>query len=680
MSSDDDARKEIKDLSDLLRQHNYEYHVLNSPAVSDLEYDRLFDRLKELEAKFPNLVEHDSPTMRVGSDLTSDLPDAPHTIPVLSLDKAYTAGEINAWIQKTIKAARKELTFTVEEKIDGVSIVLYYENGLLARAITRGNGFVGNDITANVATIRTVPLRLKSEVTLAARGEIYLPIAQFHELNSKMDTPYANPRNLAAGSLRRIRSSEVAVIPLEIFIYEGFLEGVRDHVEMMGVLNELGFRLNSNVGFFSKDGAPPENPPPWLSVRSFDDIAAYVAEYGERRTALRYEIDGLVLKVNEMNVRNALGYTGHHPRWEIAFKFDAPEGVTKVVSIDVQVGRTGRITPVARVEPVQIGGSTVSNVTLHNQDYIDLLELCVGDTVAVSKRGDVIPAIERVVEKNETGNRTWGMPELCPSCKSSLIKRGAHHFCANGGCPDQIKGRLFFFAGKGEMDIANLGPETLEALISRGWVSRPEDIYSFNCERLVELPGFGEKKAALIRAGIEESRERPFHVVLSSLGLPELGPKVALLLVAAGYGDIDVLFEIADSFDTERLTAIDGIGDKTASSILRSLQDRDVRKTIEALRREGLSFSESASSADSPEKPLSGQVWCVTGSFEHFKPRDLAMDEVRKLGGKVVTAVSGNTTHLLAGPGGGSKLRKAEELGVTIVTEEEFLALTGWKR
>jgi DNA ligase (NAD+) len=674
-----DARREISALSELLRKYNHEYHVLNLPTVSDLEYDKLFDRLKELEASFPALIEPDSPGKRVGSDLTSDLPDAPHTIPVLSLDKAYTSDEIDAWISKTIKAAGRDLTFTIEEKIDGVSIVLYYEDGLLARAITRGNGFVGNDVTANVMTIRSVPLRLRRDVTLAVRGEIYLPVAQFYELNSKMETPYANPRNLAAGSLRRIRSSEVADVPLDIFVYEGFVEGITDHVEMMGYLRELGFRTNPNAGFFSADGTPPGKLAAGMSTWCFDDITAYLTESSDRRAALAYEIDGLVLKVNEIEVREALGYTGHHPRWAIAYKFDAPEGVTTVVSIDVQVGRTGRVTPVARVEPVRIGGSTVSNVTLHNQDYVDLLELCLGDTVAVSKRGDVIPAIERVIEKNEVGNKTWGIPDHCPSCNSVLSKRGAHHFCTNSGCPDQTKGRLFFFAGKGQMNITNLGPETLETLISYGSITRPEDIYTFDFEKLIDLPGFGEKKVALIRAGIEESRGRPFHIVLSSLGLPELGPKAAELLVSAGYGDIDLLFEIADSNDVERLTAIEGFGEKTASYIISSLKDRDVKKMINALRSEGLSFSESAPPGDTADKPMSGQVWCVTGSFENYKPRNLAMDKVRSFGGKVVAAVSGSTTHLLAGTGGGSKLRKAQELGIIVVNEEEFLDLTGKK-
>jgi DNA ligase (NAD+) len=272
------------------------------------------------------------------------------------------------------------------------------------------------------------------------------------------------------------------------------------------------------------------------------------------------------------------------------------------------------------------------------------------------------------------------MPPICPSCGGALVIDGAHHFCENTGCPDQVKGRLFFFAGKGQMDIANLGPETLEVLISEGWVKRPEDIYTFEIDKLVGLPGFGEKKVELIRAGIEESRRRPFHVVLPSLGLPELGPKVTELLIDSGLGDIDLLFDIVDSSDSERLIAIDGIGEKTAVSIISSLTDKDVRETIEALRAQGFSLSEEAAVVDRGRMPMAGQVWCVTGSFENFKPRDKAMDEVKKLGGKAVTSVSGNTTHLLSGAGGGSKLRKAEELGVRIVTEDEFILLIGKKK
>ncbi len=670
-----EARREIAELSKALRKYNHEYFVLAKPSVSDREYDSTFDRLKELEKQFPDLAEPDSPVKRIGSDLTSNLPEASHTIPVLSLDKAYTAGEINAWFSKTARSAGRDLTFTIEEKIDGVSIVLYYESGSLIRAITRGNGYVGNDVTANVMTVRSVPLRLQEEVTLAVRGEIYLEKADFETMNSNMETPYANPRNLAAGTIRRIKSSEVANIPLKIFVYEGFFEGVENYIEMLAYLSKLGFRLSGNIGYFSKQGAEPEESIPGMTAGSFEDIDAYLRRQYERRDSLAYEIDGLVVKVNEMRVREDLGYTGHHPRWAIAFKFDAPEGITTVRAIDVQVGRTGRITPVARVEPVTIGGSRVSNVTLHNQDYIDLLELCVGDTVAVSKRGDVIPAVERVIEKNESNITTWKMPKDCPSCGSSLVTRGAHHFCTNVECPAQIRGRLYFFVGKGQMDIDNLGPETLDTMISRGWIKRPEDIYSFDYGALTELPGFGEKKVSLIKKGVEESRSRPFRTVLASLGLPELGPKVCELLIDAGYRDIDTLFSLSDSDNAEAFTAIDGIGEKTAASIITELKRPDVRQTVEALRAAGLSFSEAPRENEKQNTPFAGQTWCVTGSFESFNPRDRAMEEVKRLGGRTVSAVSGKTTHLLAGENPGSKLEKAKELGAHIVTEEQFLEL-----
>ena len=671
----EEARLEIAGVSDLLRKYNHEYHVLNSPTVPDVEYDRLFDRLRALESRFPELVESDSPSRRVGSDLTSDLPEAEHSIPVLSLDKAYSTDEIRRWIDKTVLAAGGELSFVIEEKIDGVSIVLYYRNGRLDRAITRGNGYVGNDVTDNVKTIRTIPLRLNRDATLAVRGEIFLPVDRFQELNSEMEVPYANPRNLAAGTLRRIRSSEVAEIPLESFVYEGYVEGVVNHLEVLGTLRELGFRLSPRLGFFTANGGEPVEGMAGKTAGSFDDVDAYIAKATRERGELPYEIDGLVLKVNEIAAREELGYTGHHPRWEIAFKFESPEGVSTVSAIDVQVGRTGRITPVARIEPIQIGGSTVSNVTLHNQDYVELLELSVGDTVAVSKRGDVIPAVERVTEKNEDGTGVFRMPERCPSCAGPLEERGAHLFCVNHDCPDQIRGRLRFFVGKGQMDIDNMGPETIEVLIGTGTVKNPEDIYSFDYDTLVDLPGFGEKKVDLIKKGVEASKERPFRTVLPALGVPELGPKVTELLIGAGYTSIDDMYRLADIDGTDALVEIEGIGEKTAFAVVSELKDATLRKTVSALSNLGLSFCETAGEDDRLDGSLDGQIWCVTGSFERFKPRDLAMEEVKRRGGKAVSQVSGKTTHLLAGAGAGSKLTKARQMGIPVLTEEEFIDL-----
>lgn len=678
-------QEEIRELSALLRRWQYEYYVLGRPSVSDLEYDRNFDRLLALEAAHPELVEPDSPTKRVGSDLTNELPEVRHTIPVLSLDKAYSAAEVSSWTRRTSSAVGSQLSFVVEEKIDGISIVLYYRDGALERAVTRGNGFVGNDVTANAMTIRAVPLRLTRPVSIAVRGEVFITKRDFETMNAKLELPYANPRNLAAGTIRRIKSSEVASIPLSIFVYEGFHTEQGNgtpgtHVGMLEELDELGFRVNRRIGFFSPLGieeAVKARHPEW-QTGELDALEAFLARETAERAELPYEIDGLVVKVNELPVRERLGYTGHHPRWALAFKFEAPEGTSRVKAIEIQIGRTGRVTPVARIEPVQVGGATISNITLHNQTYIDSLELSVGDTVAVSRRGDVIPAIERVIEKTgEPG--VYRIPGICPVCSSALIESGAHHFCPNPSCPAQVRGRILFFCDRGQMDIRSLGPETIETLISAGLVSSILDLYRAEYEKLLELPGFGEKKVKLIREGVETSKERPFRTVLASLGIPELGPKAAELLIdEGGFRDIESLFGAADRMDIERLTGIPGIGEKTARTILEELSSPALRELIEGLKAAGLKFAEEAepeAGAGAYEAVFSGQTWCVTGSFERFKPRDLAMEEVKKRGGRVVSQITGAVTHLLAGEGAGSKLEKARALGVTIVSEQEFLKL-----
>jgi len=681
-----EAKREVRRIRDLLRRYEYEYHVLNAPTVSDVEYDRLFDALRRLEVEFPDLSAPDSPSHRVGSDLSNNLPEVDHTIPVLSLDKAYSFDDLMSWTRKTGKNLDATLSFIVEEKIDGVSIVLYYEKGVLARAVTRGNGVRGNDVTENVRTIRSVPLRLPEPETVAVRGEIYLPLERFQEINTALETPYANPRNLAAGTLRRIKSSAVSGIPLTIFVYEGFFRSLqRTHVEILDRLARLGFRLNPRVGLFSEEGIDAASLPPspvergWV-VGDFRTMEGFVQERTKRRRELGYEIDGLVVKVNEIAMREELGYTEHHPRWAIAYKFEAPEGITEVRGIDVQVGRTGRITPVARVNPVAVGGTTISNVTLHNQDYIDMLELAVGDTVAISRRGDVIPAVERVIEKNEQSS-TWRMPAGCPECGTELVVVGAHHFCPNRRCPAQVKGRLLFFSARGQMDIDNFGPETLEVLIARGMVADAADIYTCSYDDLMGVPGFGEKKIALIKAGVEKSKEQPYRVVLQSLGIPELGQKVSELLVEGGFRTIDELYGCVDSSGLERLTAIDGIGEKTAQTIISELSRPEVRGLISRLRKAGLRFEAEAVAPLPPvEQLFAGQTWCVTGTFERFKPRETAMDEVKRRGGKVVTSVTGKTTHLLAGAGAGSKLEKAQAVGARIVSEEEFMHMLEGKQ
>jgi DNA ligase (NAD+) len=676
-STSNNPRREAERLRELLRRYQHEYYVLARPSVSDQEYDRLFDRLLELERLHPELSAEDSPTRRVGSDLTQELPEVPHSVAVLSLDKAYAASELSTWMGKCRKSSGRRLSFVAEEKIDGSSIVLYYEMGLLARAVTRGNGLVGNDVTGNVRTIGAVPLRLARPVTVAVRGEIFLPRPLFDSINARMETPYANPRNLAAGTLRRVKSSEVAAVPLDIFVYEGhFAQAPETHVAILEQLEELGFKCNPRTGIFAEaeDQAGLRERHPRWRVGSFEELEGYLEQSRRERAGLPYDIDGLVVKVNELAAREALGFTGHHPRWALAFKFEAPEAESTVERIEVQVGRTGRITPVARIRPVKLSGSTIANATLHNQDYVDLLELAIGDRVSISKRGDVIPAVERVIEKNELDNTTWKMPPACPSCRTALVVQGAHHFCPNPDCPDQVSGRLRFFVGRDQMDIEGVGPETLDTLIRQGLVRDVQDLYTFDPGALLSIPGFGEKKVELIRAGIAASKGRPYRRVLVALGIPELGQKAVELLYDAGFRDINSLLALADRGDPAPLLSIHGVGERTAETLLRELARPEVRRRIEALRRAGLAMREQARRAPAGG-PFQGQVWCVTGSFDHFKPRELAMEEVRKRGGKVSASVTSKTTHLLAGESPGSKLDKARELGITIVEEAEFLRL-----
>ncbi len=674
-----DVRTEIRELTELLTRYQRAYYVEGRPLVTDSEFDRLFDRLLTLEAAHPELQRSDSPTARVGSDLDTSLEEVAHTIAVLSLDKAYTVDEVHQWITKSATRSGEAVAVVLEEKIDGVSIVLYYEDGLLVRALTRGDGYVGNDVTANVKTIASVPLAIDYPNPVAVRGEIYLPKSSFVSLNASLEVPYASPRNLAAGSIRRNKSKEVAQIPLDIFIYEGFWEGEeRTHLEVLSQLNAWGFRLNRRLAYFAESKAVAEAALAANNLEGFGlcfaDLDTFVLKEIERREELDYEIDGLVAKIDSLSARETLGYTGHHPRWAIAYKFESPQAETRVLAIDVQIGRSGRITPVARLEPVALAGSIISNVTLHNQDYISLLGLGVGDWVAISRRGDVIPAVEAVLEKVE-GSGIWQLPGACPVCQSTLVVEGAHTFCPNEACPAQVRGRIEFFASKGGMDIEGYGPETIGVLIDLGALKDIEDIYRIDYDATLDgQPGFGQKKIAHIKAGVEASKAKPFETVLVSLGIPELGKKGAQLLIDAGLDSIEKLFAVADANDIERLVAIKQIGEKSAERYIAAFSDPAMRTRIAALAEAGLAMEAEAKEIHS-DQSFAGQVWAVTGSFEHFKPRKLAMEEVEKRGGRTVSGVTSKTTHLLAGEGGGSKLRQAEELGTTIVDEKTFLKL-----
>jgi DNA ligase (NAD+) len=678
-----DIKKRIEELSKELLRHQYLYYVKAEPEISDREYDRMFDELVELEKKYPDLTLENSPTKRVGSDLDNTFPEKEHTIPVLSLDKEYTSEELEKWLTKTIKNANRELSFVVEEKIDGASIVLYYKTGQLESALTRGNGIVGNDVIENVRTIKQVPLLTDENSDFTVRGEIYIKKSEFDTYNQTFDNKYSNPRNLAAGSLRNIKSSVVANVPLNIFTYEGFFESTitNDHILALSKLKELGFRINKNMGFFSDNKektAIVQEKLPEITSGDIGDLVEYVKERRAERDLLDYEIDGLVVKVNELDVRETLGYTSHHPRWAVAFKFDAPTAQTKLIDIQVQVGRNGRVTPVGILEPVKIAGSVVARATLHNQEYIDMLELGRGDFVSISKRGDIIPAVEEVIEKDLDHPTVFKFPNTCPFCSSTLEKDGAHHFCKNRECPERIKRSIIYFAAKNQMDIDTLGEKTIAFMFEKGYIKTIPDLYTFDYNELLKEEGFKEKKVNNIKASVEKSKEKPFRKVLTALGFDGLGTSAVSDLVKNGFNSIEKIIETASRKNVEDFSQIEGFGEIMGRLIIQHFTDPQNLALIDALKKIGLNFREEIEEPIEKEETaltFRDQVWVITGSFEHFSPRSKAAEEIEKRGGKVAGSVSSKTTHLLAGSSPGSKLENAKKLGVSIINETDFLEM-----
>jgi DNA ligase (NAD+) len=674
-------KEKIDKLSEELLKHQYLYYIKAAPEIPDTEYDNLFDELVKLEKEHPEYASENSPTKRVGSDLDNSFPERPHTIPVLSLDKEYTVEGLEKWITKTIANAERPLSFVVEEKIDGASLVLYYKAGKLDGAVTRGNGVVGNDVTGNARTIKEIPLSTRETSDFAVRGEIFINKSEFTRYNQTFENKYANPRNLASGSLRNIKSSIAAKVPLKIFAYEGYFTPLilNDHILILSQLKDDGFKINKNMGYFSDDPekrATAERNLPEVTVGKISELGEYVKRRMALREELDHEIDGLVIKVNEIDVRDSLGYTSHHPRWAVAFKFDAPTAQTRVINIQVQVGRNGRVTPVADLEPVKIAGSTVARATLHNQEYIEILELGVGDFVAISKRGDIIPAVEEVLEKNPDNPTVFKFPENCPFCKSKLEKDGAHHFCKNRDCEERVKRSIIHFAAKNQMDIDTLGWKTIVFLYDKGFIKSIPDLYSFNYDELLKEEGFKEKKINNIKKSIENSKKQPFRKVLTALGFDGLGTAAVSDLIKNGFNSIDKIIETAARGNAAEFAAIEGFAEITANLIIKHFTDSRNLALIGALKKVGLNFAEEIpEEKGETESPFKEQVWVITGSFENFQPRSKAAEEIEKRGGKVTSAVSSNTTHLLAGSAAGSKLQKAKALNIAVIDEDQFLEM-----
>lgn len=654
--------KEIRELEEKIRYHQHLYYVKNETEISDLEFDLLFKKLQKLEEANPGLVSENSPTKVVGSDLDNSFEKITHKIPVMSLANTYNTTELQDWIVKT----SEEELYSIEWKVDGASIVLYYENGKLDKAVSRGQKGIGDDITENIRTVKNIPLVLKEKVSIYVRGEAYMGFKDFEKFNALNEGKYANPRNSTSGSIKHKNSKEVAKRPIKIFTYDGYFPDgygkIKTHSEMLSYMKKLGLPV-------SEDNV----------LSKAKDVLKNVEKFKNKKESLDFPTDGLVIKLNDFALRDNLGFTSHSPRWARAFKFDALMKESVILKIDFAIGRTGKITPRAEIEPVQLGGTTVRFATLHNQDYINELGVGIGAKVLVAKRGEIIPAVEEVIEKGEHG--IFQLPNNCPTCKTKLdhIDDSVDKFCPNQDCPDREVNNLIFYSARNQMDIEGLGEKQIQNFYDLKYIKKIPDLYNLHKKEseIMELDGFGKKSITIILEGIENSKKKDLKLVLPSLGFSEIGHKVTELLIDAGFDDIDKIISVAKSKNAEEeLLQIHGFGDKIVQALIYTFQDKKVLSMIESLKKLGLNFHAKKKELSSNQIFLN-QSWCVTGSFEKFQPRDKAMDLILFHGGKKVSSVSSKTTHLLAGENAGSKLDKATELGVKIITEKDFLKILG---
>ena len=661
----------------LLHAHGHRYYVQDDPIITDGVYDRLFDALRQIESRFPDLATPDSPTQRVGGAPLDRFEKVRHAVPLLSLGNAFDLDGVRAWYERCqrglIKAGYDEdvrPALTAELKIDGLAVALAYQGGRLEVAATRGNGVVGENITQNVRTIRAIPLQMVPQADvqvpsgIEARGEIYMRRSDFERLNERLarseEKVFANPRNAAAGSLRQLDSAVTATRPLSFFAYGvGPVDGeapTSQHA-LLAWLGRLGF---------------PTNP----HVTQFDDLDGALA-FCERWTAdrdmLDYEIDGVVLKIDDFAQQEALGFVSNAPRWAVAFKFPAREATTKLLEIFVNVGRTGAIKPEAKLEPVEIGGVTVSQATMHNEDFIAGRDLRIGDTVVVKRAGDVIPQVVKAIVEARTGEeKIWQMPERCPACDTELVRLPgeAERYCLSSDCPAQFIRLVEHYAGRGAMDIEGLGEKMAVLLVEQNLISHLADLYRLGQDDLEGLEGFAEKRAQNLLAGIEQSKGRPLSRLLFALGLRHVGKTVAELLVAR-YESLAALAAAS----REDLEAIDGIGPVIAESVADWFAVEDNRHLVADLDALGINTRRLPEEAPPPaDGAAAGKAFVLTGTFPTLSRKE-AQDVIKKAGGKVRSAVSKNTDFVVAGESPGSKLDKARELGVTVLTEAELLGM-----
>ncbi len=667
-----DIVTQVEDLRRELNYHNYRYHALDAPTISDAEYDRMLRRLRDLEEEHPDLVTPDSPTQRVGTAPSQGFDEVQHSLPMLSLANAFDLDELKAWYRRVKNLlGDAEFDLICELKIDGLAVSLIYENGGLVRGATRGDGHRGEDVTTNLRTIRSIPLSLMGDVppSLEVRGEVYMPIESFRRMNEERlargEAPFANPRNSGAGSVRQLDPQVTASRNLSIFVYSlGRVEGSGmpdNHWDSLEYLKDMGFRINPNN----------------VVCKTPEDVEEQFSYWLEARHDLPYQVDGLVVKVNPFRLQESLGYVGREPRWAIAYKFPAEQAVTRLLEIGINVGRTGSLNPYAVLDPVNVSGAMVKMATLHNEEDIQRKDIRVGDWVVVERAGEVIPQVVGPVLERRTGEEAvFRMPDDCPVCGTPVVKpeSEAMHRCPNASCPAQFYELLKHFISKGAMDIDGMGERWCSILIETGLVKDAADIYYLEKEHLLGLERMGDKLATKIVDNIEASKQRPLSRIILALGILHVGSEMAELL-AENYASID---ELSAAGEVE-LTSIPGIGPKIATSILAYFEVDYNRQVLEKLRQAGVVLErpegeDTDEDSDGQERPLAGMSFVLTGTLSSMG-RQAAEARIKALGGSTSSSVTKKTTHLVAGDQPGSKLAAAERLGTRILSEEELLAL-----
>ena len=661
------AKKQIAELRERLSYHSYRYYALDSPEISDAEYDRMMIELRKLEEQYPELITTESPTQRIGAAPLAEFDVVEHTKPLLSLANVFSDDELLAWHKRISNLVPNQaMDFVCELKMDGLAVALTYIDGKLTTGATRGDGFRGEDITQNLRTIKSIPLTVPRHAPkkFEVRGEVYLSKAGFAKLNRERaedDLPlFANPRNAAAGSLRQLDPRITAKRPLDIYIYAlGYIDDAghkapSTHWETMEDLKSLGFRIN----------------PLSAKAASIGEAAEYYKRWLDKRDKLEFEADGVVIKVNSLELQSTLGAVGHDPRWAVAYKFPSIQATTRLLDIGINVGRTGSLNPYAILEPVSVGGVTIKRATLHNEEDITRKDLRIGDTVIIQRAGEVIPEIVAPVVSNRTGKeKVFVMPDRCPVCRSEVFKPEGEAIarCTNASCPAQLHRLLAHFVSRNAMDIDGIGEKIAGALIENGLVKDAADLYSLTKEQLMTMDGIEEKSAGNLLAAISESKERPLGRLIFALGIRHVGAEIADIL-ANHFGNIDALSQATG----EELTQIPSIGPKIAESIVAFFRKDKNRSIIERLEQAGVALKERR--GEQKDLPLKDQQFVLTGTLASLT-RNEAETRIKALGGSIGSSVSKKTTYVVAGTDPGSKIEKAQKLGIKIIDEDEFLKL-----